>query len=212
MERLSALRRYRYSDPPHRQLQPGGRSRAGLPLLAACAPISKDRWRKKRFGCNIKRLVTEERRTGPEVGRSCNCRVLIAGEKKATEWDCLKVMAAAELSLTRCSVWEGGWSVRQRRKGVKSAFLEQGAREEGVLTTTSGLHRSALGQTRSPRWSEITSKPWDRVACEWVAVAAVSTGVTEGSGSRFQRLRKCSTNWEKEAPVVVIWLPAIQTR
>ena len=121
------------------------------------------------------------------------------------------MLAAPELLLTRCSVWEGGWFVRQRREGVTFAFLELGAREEGVQTATSGLPCSALGQTRSPRWSEITSKPWGGVACEWVAVAAVSTGVTEGSGIRFLCLRILLTNWEREAPVV-FWLAAVQTR
>ena len=73
---------------------------------------------------------------------------------------------------------------------VRPAFFERGARGERVLTASSGPHGSALGrgQARSPRWSEVLSKPWERVAREWVAMAAVSTGVTKGSGSRFRRL------------------------
>ena len=155
-------------------------------------------------------LLKAERRKGPEVRRVLFCKV-IAGEQKGTEWDLFKYVAAAGLLLTRCSAWEGGWPGRRRRTEVRSAFFERGAGEEGLLTASSGPLCSALGQTRSPRWSEVSPKPWEKVAREWVAVAAVSTGVTKGSGSRFQRLRICLTNWEMEASVVVIWLPAIQT-
>ena len=87
MEMPSAWRKYRYSDPLQRQLQPGGKARAGRPMFTACAPISSDRWIKVRIGSNIRVLLVKvERRIGPEVRRLLFCHV-ITGEKKATEWD-----------------------------------------------------------------------------------------------------------------------------
>ena len=150
--------------------------------------------------------------TGPRGGSLLRLITRTCWREKGHGMGGVAFDTALKLSYTRCSVWKGGWYERHRRKVVAFVFFESGAREEGMQTATSGLPYSALGQTRGPRWSEIPSKPWDGVACEWVTVAAVSTGVTEGSGIRFLRLRLFLTIWRREAPVVVFWLAAIQTR
>ena len=49
------------------------------------------------------------------------------------------------------------------------------------------------------------------MACEWVALAAVSTRDTEGSGSRFSRQRIVLQEVEGGESVVVFWQAAVQT-